>query len=114
MLHEEYGNPLVILMCLVNLLLLIACANAANLLLARATSPQKEIAIRAALDAGRVRLFRQLLSESVLLAALGGMIGLVLAQWADAVLLQLVSQGPSPVLLDVHPDARILCFTLGI
>ena len=113
-LQEEYGKPLVILMCLVGLLLLITCANVANLLLARAASRQKEIAVRVALGAGRVRLFRQLLTESVLLAALGGMIGLMLAQWADAVLLQLVSQGPSPVPLDVRPDARILCFTLGI
>jgi predicted permease len=114
MLHSEFGTPLLILMGVVGLVLLIACANVANLLLARAASRQKEIAVRVAMGAGRARLFRQLLTESVLLAGIGGVLGLLLAQWADAVLLRLVSRGPSPIPLDTHPDAKILGFTLGV
>jgi predicted permease len=113
-LHDQFGKPLVILMGVVGLVLLIACANVANLLLARATSREKEIAVRVSLGAGPARLFRQLLTESVLLSGIGGLLGLLMAQWADAVLLQLVSRGPSPIPLDVHPDARILGFTLGV
>jgi predicted permease len=114
MLQNEFGTPLLILMGVVGLVLLIACANVANLLLARATSRQKEVAVRVAMGAGRGRLFRQLLTESVLLAGIGGVLGLLLAQWADAVLLRLVSRGPSPIPLDTHPDAKILGFTLGV
>jgi predicted permease len=113
-LRDRFGKPLVILMGVVGLVLLIACANVANLLLARAASRQKEIAVRVSLGAGPGRLFRQLLTESVMLAGIGGVIGLLLAQWADALLLQLVSRGDSPIPLDVHPDAKILGFTLGI
>ena len=113
-LRDRFGKPLAILMGVVGLVLLIACANVANLLLARAASRQKEIAVRVSLGAGPGRLFRQLLTESVMLAGIGGVIGLLLAQWADALLLQLVSRGDSPIPLDVHPDAKILGFTLGI
>ena len=113
-LEGQFGTPLLVLMGVVGLVLLIACGNVANLLLARATSRQKEIAVRVAMGAGRSRLFRQLLTESVLLAGIGGVLGLLLAQWADAVLLRLVSSGSTPIPLDTHPDVTVLGFTLGV
>lgn len=112
--HEEFGHPLLILMGVVGLVLVIACANVANLLLARAASRQKEIAVRISLGAGRRRLFMQMLTESLLLAGMGGAVGLLLAQWADALLLQMVSRQESPIPLDVHMDWKILGFTLGV
>ena len=112
--EDQFGTPLLVLMGVVGLVLLIACGNVANLLLARATSRQKEIAVRVAMGASRPRLFRQLLTESLLLAGIGGALGLLLAQWADAVLLRLVSSGSTPIPLDTHPDLAILAFTLGV
>ncbi|HXQ98095.1 MAG TPA: ABC transporter permease [Candidatus Limnocylindrales bacterium] len=113
-LQAKFGQPLQILMGVVGLVLLIACANVANLLLARAASRQREIAVRVAMGAGAGRLFRQVLTESVLLAGIGGAFGLLIARWADSALLRLVSGGRTPVPLDVHLNAAVLTFTLGV
>ena len=113
-LRREFSQPLFVLMVVVGLVLLIACVNIANLLLERAGSRQKEIAVRLTLGAARPRLIRQLLTESVLLALLGGAFGSILAYWADGVLLTFMSSGRTPVILHVSPNLGVLGFSAAI
>jgi len=113
-LRFQFSQPLLVLMGFVALVLLIACTNVANLLLARATSRQKEISMRLALGAGRLRLVRQLLTESLILASMGGVAGLLLAWWGASLLLWLASDGPNPLPLDIRPDPPVLAFTAAV
>jgi len=111
-LRAQFSLPLQIMMAVVGLVLLIACANIANLLLARATARQKEIAMRLALGAGQMRLIRQMLTESLLLALLGGALGVMFASWASNAMVWMASGGAERLPINVAPDARVLAFTL--
>jgi predicted permease len=110
--REDYAPSLYLLLGVVGLVLLIACANVANLMLSRASERQKEIGIRLALGASRWRLMRQLLTESVMLAAVGGALGLIFAMWIKDGLLAVSDWGPRA--LETKLDWRVLGFTLGL
>ena len=113
-LRRRFESPLLILLGMVGILLLIACANTANLLLARASSRRPEFAMRLAMGAGRGRLIRQLLVESMTLATLGGAGGVLLAWSATRLLVIYLSSGRTPVSLDLAPNLRVLGFTLAV
>ncbi len=114
-LRSQYSNELFILMGVTGLVLLIACANIANLLLARASARRREIAIRLAIGASRGRLLRQLLTESLLLALLGGAAGLIASYWASRGIVLIVFRSPSPTLLAMfRPNFLVFAFATGI
>jgi predicted permease len=113
-LREQYTQPLEILMFVVGLVLLIACANIASLLLARSAARQKEIAVRLSLGASRGRLIRQVLTESVVLSGAGAILGILVARWGSSLMVRFVSTQQSQVFLDLQMDGRVLGFTIGI
>ena len=112
-LHTVFARAGALMMLIVSLVLLIACANVANLLLARATQRQREIAVRLAMGAGRTRLIRQLLTESLLLAMLGGALGILLGYWGKTVLASLIPPGIARN-LNLSLDGKVLLYTLGL
>ena len=111
----RFSNPLYVLMLAVGIILLIACANVAGLMLARAAARRKEMAVRLTLGAGQMRIVRQLLTESLILSILGGMLGVFLAYWGAHAIITFVSSNQTrPLAFAAGVDMRVLGFTVGI
>jgi predicted permease len=113
-LRNSFSTALVVLMWMVGLVLLIACANVASLLIARAVARQKEVAIRLSVGASQSQLVRQLLVESLVLAAAGGALGILLAVWITKGLLSLLPTGNTVLALSANPNGRIMLFSIGL
>ncbi len=113
-LRRDLDRPLRILMGVVAVVLLIACANLATLVLSRTAGRQRELAVRLAIGAGRSRLARQLLTESLLLSAAGGLLGLLFAQWGGAIVLSMASGDVGVRAVDLEPDWAVLLFTFSV
>ncbi|HMG85465.1 MAG TPA: ABC transporter permease [Terracidiphilus sp.] len=111
--RSEYQTPLKVLMAMVGVVLLIACANLANLLLAKSASREREFCARLALGSSRGRIARQILMEALALAMVGGALGLVLAFWGTQVLIHFIDKGAARTALSATPDMRVLLFTFG-
>ena len=112
--RERYSQPLEVLMVVVSLVLLIACANIASLLLARSAARQKEIAVRLSLGASRGRLIRQVLTESLVLSGTGAILGVFFARWGTAFLVRFASRAHNQIFLNLRMDGRVLGFTIGV
>jgi putative ABC transport system permease protein len=113
-LRDQYSIAVRLLLAMVGLVLLIGCANVANLLVARGTARAKEVAVRLSMGASRLRLVRQFVTESLLLALIGGALGFVLARMALQAIVAMIDVGANPIHLDLQPNASVLAFTIGV